>query len=819
MGAKERTQINDAVLVVERAIGLIGKMLNNQSKEWTLVLDDCEECLWSIKKRIKQLYGEGLQSVCVLKKMICLVKNLKECNCVSEDVEIKYHNLQKLIKDIKEILKNELKKEVVFLPYKASMWDSLESVWKAMMEDENYVVRVMPIPYYDRDKEGNLSIKHWEGDLFPDYVPITSWNEYELEEHCPDMIFIHNPYDEYNRVTSVFPEYYSSRLKNYTESLVYIPYFVLEEINPKNVHAIEERKHYILVPAVFNSDKVIVQSESMKEVYVNVLSQMYGENSRLEWTEKILGLGSPKIDKALDTNKQNIEIPTDWSKKLKKINGTWKKIVFYNVSLGILLRYSDYVLDKMAEVLETFRLSSDEIGLIWRPHPLYRSTMLSMRPNLVGKYDELVEKFKSEAWGVYDDSADMNRTIALSDAYFGDGSSVARVYEKCGKRFLHQDVLLQNNRRDKEMEPLIVEDILLLNEEYIFILRDINAVCSLEIKTGRINILGMLPEKISTEKKVSSKLLLWKQKIIFVPTNLENLWLFDRKNMVWDKIELHIERGGKDKFIDATVYRNKVILLGYNYPGVVIVNLETQKVNYIKADEAISEYGYALSNCEKIKNILYATSSSNNKIMILDMDTEQWEWKALESKVHKYAGVIWDGKYFWLASIDENVMIRWNGMDEFNEYDLSSLLSGESKGFCKITFDKKHIFLMSNNGKILSFDAKNFLTIRDVLVRDTKYVFYKIDEDLNEISISKDGAFCIRQGDIEIVNTTLRLEEREIERYILQDPLFLTKPYWETKLLDLDMFLSLIKKKSDKVVVRHNQSNVGDSIYKALCKE
>ncbi|MBQ7479431.1 MAG: hypothetical protein IJT01_11160, partial [Selenomonadaceae bacterium] len=44
----------------------------------------------------------------------------------------------------------KFKKDIVFLPYKASMWDSLESVWKAAEEDKEHCnAYVVPIPYAD----------------------------------------------------------------------------------------------------------------------------------------------------------------------------------------------------------------------------------------------------------------------------------------------------------------------------------------------------------------------------------------------------------------------------------------------------------------------------------------------------------------------------------------------------------------------------------------------------------------------------------------------------------------------------------------------
>ena len=73
------------------------------------------------------------------------------------------------------------KKEIVFLPYKAAMWDSLESVWKAAQEDDNCDAYVIPIPYFDKNPDGSLREEHYEGDLYPKYVPITRYDEYDFE--------------------------------------------------------------------------------------------------------------------------------------------------------------------------------------------------------------------------------------------------------------------------------------------------------------------------------------------------------------------------------------------------------------------------------------------------------------------------------------------------------------------------------------------------------------------------------------------------------------------------------------------------------------
>ena len=85
------------------------------------------------------------------------------------------------------------------------MWDSLESVWLAAKEDPDCDAYVVPIPYFDRMSDGSFGKMHYEGNLFPDYVDITDWRQYDIEKRYPDIIYFHNPYDGCNFVTSVHP--------------------------------------------------------------------------------------------------------------------------------------------------------------------------------------------------------------------------------------------------------------------------------------------------------------------------------------------------------------------------------------------------------------------------------------------------------------------------------------------------------------------------------------------------------------------------------------------------------------------------------------
>lgn len=405
------------------------------------LLEQCQEGAITLGNMIEQLEGEDTAAVRLLEDYCELLyqyhEKIRQGEAVKAGREFKI--LQSSITDIEDsIHKIKERLEVVFLPYKASMWDSLESVWKAADADPDCDAYVIPIPYYDKNPDGSFREMHYEGNLYPKDVPVVWYGEYNFAERRPDMIFFHNPYDESNYVTSVHPDFYSGKLKEYTEKLVYIPYFILGELDPKNTPMIEGIQHFCTAPGVMNADKVVVQSEDMRQIYIDVLSEYAGEHTRKLWEKKILGTGSPKVDKVLNTRREDLEIPEEWMRVIRKADGSWKKIVFYNTTVVAILQHNEKMLAKMESVFEMFREKSDEIALLWRPHPLMEATISSMRPQLWEAYKKLLRTYRNEGWGIYDDTSDLNRALALCDMYYGDHSSVTCLCQKAGKPVMIQ---------------------------------------------------------------------------------------------------------------------------------------------------------------------------------------------------------------------------------------------------------------------------------------------------------------------------------------------------------------------------------------------
>lgn len=382
----------------------------------------CQNMAVDIGTQIETVYGEGfdcvhgLEDYCELIYMTAVEQDMKK----REDLE---KRAEKILQNVIQYTQKEIpdKLEAVFLPYKASMWDSLESIWLAAREDETCDAYVIPIPYYDKKADGTLGEEHYEGGEYPDYILVTGYDSYDFEARRPDIVFIHNPYDGGNHVTSVHPFFYSKNLKRYTEKLVYVPYFVLEGNGiPEN---------YALTTGVIYADYVVVQNETEKDDYIRYFKKAAPD---FPIEDKLLPLGLPKFDKVRALNRENVDAPQEWRERSKG-----KKVILYNTSLNAMLENGAAYIEKLKDVF-TFFKGSKEAVLLWRPHPLMESSIASMRPELYEAYITLKKWFLEEKIGIYDDTPDMYTAIGFSDAYYGDLSSVVWLYRQTGKPVLIQ---------------------------------------------------------------------------------------------------------------------------------------------------------------------------------------------------------------------------------------------------------------------------------------------------------------------------------------------------------------------------------------------
>ena len=118
---------------------------NKQPELARNMLCDCQECAIELGNVIDQAEGEGTEAVSYLEKYCEVLfhyhQKLSEMEQLDKKAVEKIKKaLDKQIREIENSIRNNIpeRQEIVFMPYKASMWDSLESVYLAAKEDPTY---------------------------------------------------------------------------------------------------------------------------------------------------------------------------------------------------------------------------------------------------------------------------------------------------------------------------------------------------------------------------------------------------------------------------------------------------------------------------------------------------------------------------------------------------------------------------------------------------------------------------------------------------------------------------------------------------------
>lgn len=606
------------------------------------MLTEIQTTAVSLGEIIEKLEGEKHTCVLCLEEYCELVFRIYEdinSGIINENKV--YKTLRKQLIKIENSVKNEIvvRKEIVFFPYKASMWDSLESIYLAAKADPDCDTYCVPIPYYNLNPDHSLGQMYYEGNDYPKDIEVTDWQKYDFENIRPDIIYIHSPYDNWNLVTSVHPRFYSSNLKKYTDCLVYVPYY-------STTGGMSEGQRTL--PVYFNADYIVTQAPMFRDYFDERIPD-----------KKFLPFGSPKFDRIINKCKNPSEPPTEWKRKMEG-----RKVYFYNTSIGGMLGDTEAFLKKLRYVFDIFK-GREDACILWRPHPLLESTFDSMRPKYKTEFEQIKRYFIENDIGIFDDTPDMMDAISWSDAYIGDpGTSVTSVFGIVGKpMFILSNQIHSLPKEDswrgqivgtgfryteKDRFAITQGNKLYVSEPYQY---DYKYFCDLLEYAGGAYYLTVL--EINEKKYVC-------------PRNAQNILVLNDKG-IERKIELEKRNGSNSgAFFNAWPYGKYLILMPLKYPALVIYNTESDQIQYL--EDNISVFVKNNERNEQVAGgswifdgILYIASPMDNYLYALNIESGRSEVIELHTQNQGgYGSMVEINNSLWMLPYKGQTVLNWN---------------------------------------------------------------------------------------------------------------------------------------------------------------
>ncbi|MCM1237293.1 MAG: hypothetical protein NC489_45070 [Ruminococcus flavefaciens] len=139
------------------------------SGKMNMILEDLQNAAVQIGTAIEKSEGEGSASVKYLEEYCEAVYEVSQGAGDESNGNKVRKVLNKKLTRAENSVKTDIrvKTEAVFISYKASMWDSLESVWRSASLDPDCDAYVIAVPYYDLNTDRSFGQFHYEGDHIP----------------------------------------------------------------------------------------------------------------------------------------------------------------------------------------------------------------------------------------------------------------------------------------------------------------------------------------------------------------------------------------------------------------------------------------------------------------------------------------------------------------------------------------------------------------------------------------------------------------------------------------------------------------------------
>lgn len=327
----------------------------------------------------------------------------------------------------------ETKQEVLFLSMHVDSWWTMHELWKRYSENDDMVVRVIPVPYYRRDVTGLIKPEDIiiETDGYPDEVELTGYDEYDFEGKYVDIAFVQNPFDDYSDAISVHPFFYTKNLCRYVKEMVLIPGFRLQEIVPEDQRARIMLKNYIQTPGMVYADCILTQSVEMREVFLELLNRFvddelgYDIPDDLEWV----------FDWENKVISMEVFLPSSDDQRgcdIKKDDDSC--MIAYYVSGSQLYESGIQGVEKMKKVVDV--LLEEGIKVFFVQDVYVEQILKQYTPEVWEEYVKAVTSFKHREGVCFEEKYDEESAVRYADAIYGDGGTLMNRCRMCGKPVL-----------------------------------------------------------------------------------------------------------------------------------------------------------------------------------------------------------------------------------------------------------------------------------------------------------------------------------------------------------------------------------------------
>jgi hypothetical protein len=348
-----------------------------------------------------------------------------------------------------------------------------------------------------------------------------------------------------------------------------------------------------------------------------------------------------------------------------------------------------------------------------------------MRPHLYAEYKEILSTYQQEGFGIYDDTPDLNRAIAWSDAYFGDGSSLVPLYQATGKPVLFQRLIPNyNSERAIIFFDFKVKDNILWGVCWYMNMMFANVLFAFDLES---NSLKHYKKPLREQRhNYYLSLTISGDNIVMIPAIGKNVIEY---NTSTDSLEyVPIESNIPYQFEDSYAYGKAVYIIPYHYPALLKYDLESGKMTANKElCVELEKYRSDEPNAYFHKggvvdgSFLMLASGIGNIVVKYDMANDTYQLYHVGATTNKYNNITFDGTNYWLLP-HRGAIVQWNEQSRLTA-EITALPAGFQEGE---SFTFKCSVIWGNSVFVFPYHANMIIKI-DCATNETE-TFANLDE-------------------------------------------------------------------------------------------
>ena len=321
------------------------------------------------------------------------------------------------------------KRRVLFLAAGPMWWKSLEALYEKEKAAPDTEIRVVTLPMLFKDCYGEivasdveLALAAREGE-YPADLELTPWYEFAVEEYLPDRVYFQDIYDGENPVLTVPSMFYAKNVRQHTKELILVPPLCADDFTAEDRNDVYGMKHYVTAPGVVYADKVLIQTECIRNRYLEVLSAWAGEETKNYWEEKM-------------------RLRTEWvqqafGKKIKKMPE--KKNILFVIGANELAEYGEQAAAYLRGKLDILKENTEVLDVTFC---LYPPDLADWEESLREQVEPFIQEIEAALeWGGLCDlrENDPDEIVEACDAYYGSPSPLVVEFVRAKKPVMIAD--------------------------------------------------------------------------------------------------------------------------------------------------------------------------------------------------------------------------------------------------------------------------------------------------------------------------------------------------------------------------------------------